>query len=78
MTKQTNNLQDVYINNARKDKVDLTVFLMNGVPIRGRVISFDNYTILLEVDKKQNLIFKHAISTIVPVKPIPYGEQENG
>ncbi len=78
MTKQTNNLQDVYINNARKDKVDLTIFLMNGVPIRGRVVSFDNYTILLEVDKKQNLIFKHAISTIVPSKPIPYGEQENG
>lgn len=74
--KNTNNLQDIFINNARKEKVELTVFLMNGVPIRGRVISFDNYTLLIEVDKKQNLIFKHAISTIVPTKPIPYGEQE--
>ena len=45
---------------------------MNGVPIRGRVLSFDNFTILLEVDKKQNLIYKHAISTIVPAKPISY------
>lgn len=74
--KHTNSLQDIFINNARKEKVELTVFLVNGVPVRGKVISFDSYTILLDVDKKQNLIFKHAISTIVPAKPVPYTEQE--
>ncbi len=77
MQKQINNLQDVFINNARKDKVDITVFLMNGVPIKGKILSFDNFTILMEVDKKQNLIYKHAVSTIVPIKPIPYCELED-
>lgn len=77
MQKQVHNLQDVYINNARKEKVDITVFLMNGVPIKGKILSFDNFTILMEVDKKQNLIYKHAVSTIVPVKPIPYTEVED-
>jgi host factor-I protein len=48
---------------------------VNGVPIKGRVLSFDNFTILMEVDKKQNLIYKHAISTFVPTKPIPYREE---
>jgi host factor-I protein len=76
MQKPINNLQDVYINNARKEKVDITVFLMNGVPIKGKILSFDNFTILMEVDKKQNLIYKHAVSTIVPIKPIPYSEVE--
>ena len=72
MNKQISNLQDYFLNNARKEKCDITVFLMNGVPIKGKVLSFDNFTILLEVDKKQNLVYKHAISTIVPLKPIPY------
>ena len=70
MSKQVNNLQDVFLNSARKNKTEITVFLVNGVPIKGRVVSFDNFTILLEVDKKQNLIYKHAISTIVPARAI--------
>ena len=76
MSKPKANLQDLYLNSTRKEKIDLTIFLMNGVPITGRVLSFDNFTILLEVDKKQNLIYKHAISTIVPSKPISYKEEE--
>jgi host factor-I protein len=72
MTAHVNNLQDVYLNTTRKEKVEITVYLVNGVPIKGRVLSFDNFTILMEVDKKQNLIYKHAVSTIVPFKPIPY------
>jgi len=70
MTKQISNLQDVFLNTARKERVDVTVFLMNGVPLKGKVISFDNFTILLSFDKKQNLIYKHAVSTIVPSKTI--------
>jgi host factor-I protein len=72
MTKQIKNLQDSFLNVSRKEKIALTIYLVNGVPIKGRVLSFDNFTILLEVDKKQNLIYKHAVSTILPGKPIPY------
>ncbi len=76
MGKQTKNLQDTFLNAARKDKVEITIYLMNGVPIKGKVISFDNFTILVEVDKKQNLIYKHAISTIMPSKPVQYKDED--
>lgn len=72
MGKQASSLQDVFLNNARKEKCEITIYLVNGVPIKGRVLSFDNFTVLIEVDKKQNMIYKHAISTIVPLKPMPY------
>ncbi len=72
MAKQVSNLQDVFLNNARKEKCELTIYLVNGVPIKCRVLSFDNFTILVEVDKKQNMIYKHAVSTVVPTKPMPY------
>jgi host factor-I protein len=77
MSKQITNLQDSFLNLSRKEKIALTIYLVNGVPIKGRVLSFDNFTILLEVDKKQNLIYKHAVSTILPVKPIPYTNIED-
>ncbi len=73
---QTNNLQDHVLNTARKEKLEINIFLVNGVPIKGRVLSFDNFTILLEVDKRQNLIYKHAVSTIVPSRPISYREED--
>jgi host factor-I protein len=73
---QYNNLQDHFLNTARKDKIDINIFLVNGVPIKGRVLSFDNFTILMEVEKRQNLIYKHAVSTIVPSRPISYREEE--
>lgn len=76
MSKQLNNLQDIFLNSTRKNKIEIIVFLVNGVPIKGRVLSFDNFTILLEVDKKQNLIYKHAISTMVPSKPIHFRDDE--
>ena len=76
MGKQTKNLQDTFLNAARKDKVEITIYLMNGVPIKGKVISFDSFTILVDVDKKQNLIYKHAVSTIMPSKPVQYKDEE--
>ena len=76
MTKNTRNLQDIFLNAAKKEKIGITIYLMNGVPIKGKVLSFDNFTILIEVDKKQNLIYKHAISTILPLKPISYKAME--
>ncbi len=51
MGNQAKNLQDSFLNVARKEKVEITIYLMNGVPIKGRVLSFDNFTILVEVDK---------------------------
>ncbi|WP_042681855.1 RNA chaperone Hfq [Anaerosalibacter massiliensis] len=66
------NLQDMFLNMARKDSVDITVFLVNGYQLKGTVKGFDNYTIILESEGKQQLIYKHAISTIVPSKTINY------
>lgn len=60
------NLQNVFLNTARKEKTEVTVFLVNGFQIKGRVISFDGFTVLVESLGKQNFIYKHAISTIIP------------
>jgi host factor-I protein len=74
--KQARNLQDTILNIVRKDRIDVTIYLMNGVPLNGRVTSFDNFTILIEVDRRQNLIYKHAVSTIVPQKIITLNDDE--
>ena len=68
--KQVINLQDTFLNRARKDNISITVFLVNGYQIKGSVKGFDNYTLVLDSEGKQQLIYKHAISTIVPVKTI--------
>ncbi|WP_434796176.1 RNA chaperone Hfq [Terrisporobacter vanillatitrophus] len=65
------NLQDLFLNNARKERVPVTIFLMNGVQVKGYVKGFDSYIVLVEGEnKQQNLIYKHAVSTIVPGKSI--------
>ena len=65
------NLQDLFLNNARKERVPVTIYLMNGVQVKGYVKGFDSYIVLLEGEnKQQNLIYKHAVSTIVPGKNI--------
>ncbi len=60
------NLQNVFLNTARKERTEITVFLVNGFQIKGRVLSFDGFTVLVESLGKQNLIYKHAISTVIP------------
>lgn len=62
------NIQDQYLNQLRKDGTVVTVFLMNGFQLRGQVKGFDNFTVLIETDGKQQLVFKHAISTFQPQK----------
>ncbi len=64
------NLQEVFLNHARKDKIPVTIFLTNGFQFRGIVKGFDSYVIILSSEGKQNVVYKHAISTIVPLKPI--------
>lgn len=65
---QSVNIQDNYLNQLRKEHISVTLFLTNGFQIRGVVKAFDNFTVLMETDGKQQLIFKHAISTFAPVK----------
>lgn len=68
--KQNINLQDAFLNKARKDNIGITIFLLNGYQLKGQVKGFDNYTIILDSDEKQQMIYKHAISTIIPMKQI--------
>lgn len=60
------NLQDVFLNKARVQKISVTIFLTNGYQFKGTVRGFDNYTIALDCDGKQNIVYKHAVSTIIP------------
>lgn len=69
MQKQVN-MQDVFLNQARRERSMLTIFLVNGFQFKGTVKAFDNYVMVLEVEGRQRLVYKHAISTIVPEKEI--------
>ncbi len=71
---KTQKLQDVFLNQARRDRLSVTVFLMNGFQLKGIVRSFDNFTLILDSDGKQQMIYKHAISTMIPPKPIDIKE----
>ena len=68
MEKPAQNIQDSFLNNARKDKIVLTIYLMSGVKLSGRIKSFDKYSLVLETNNQEQLIFKHAISTVVTQK----------
>ena len=68
MDKPAQNIQDSFLNNARKDKTVLTIYLMSGVKLSGRIKSFDKYSLVLETSNQEQLIFKHAISTVVTLK----------
>ena len=75
MTK-TNNLQDIFLTQARRERRSVTMFLMNGFQMRGCITGFDAFTVVLNSDGKQQIIYKHAISTIVPERPVPLTGQE--
>ena len=67
---KTQNLQDVFLNQVRKQHVPVTIFLMNGVKLQGVITWFDNYSMLLKRDGHIQLIYKHAVSTIMPSSPV--------
>src|ERR1700732_2357587 len=69
MDKLAQNIQEAFLNNARKDKIFLTIYLMSGVKLSGRIKSFDKYSVVLETNNQEQLIFKHAISTVVVSRP---------
>lgn len=64
------NLQDVFLNQVRKDKIVVVVYLTNGFQLKGIVRGFDNFIVILEAESKQQMIYKHAISTIIPAKEV--------
>lgn len=70
MSKSQLNLQDAFLNQVRKEKIPVTIFLVNGFQIKGMVKGFDNFTVIVELDQRQQLVYKHAISTVAPVRPI--------
>ncbi|MBC8130017.1 MAG: RNA chaperone Hfq [Rhizobiaceae bacterium] len=70
MADRLQNLQDLFLNTVRKQKISLTIFLVNGVKLTGVVTSFDNFCVLLRRDGHSQLVYKHAISTIMPSQPV--------
>jgi host factor-I protein len=71
MNKPVINLQDGFLNQVRKEGIAVTVYLINGFQLRGLVKGFDNFTIILDTDGKQNMVYKHAVSTIIPARALP-------
>ena len=67
---KSHNVQDVFLNHIRKNKVPVTVFLVNGVKLQGIITWFDNFSVLLRRDAHSQLVYKHAISTVMPSQPI--------
>ena len=78
MAEKSQNLQDLFLNSVRKQKNSLTIFLVNGVKLTGVVTSFDNFCVLLRRDGHSQLVYKHAISTIMPGGPITLFDEESG
>jgi host factor-I protein len=70
MSEKSQNVQDVFLNNIRKNKTPVTIFLVNGVKLQGIVTWFDNFSVLLKRDQHSQLVYKHAISTIMPAAPV--------
>ena len=77
MTDKKENLQDVFLNNVRKNKSSVTVFLINGVKLQGIITWFDNFCVLLRRDGHSQLVYKHAISTVMPVSPVQLWDDED-
>jgi host factor-I protein len=70
MEKSSQNIQDSFLNNARKEKTSVVIYLLGGVRLNGRIKSFDKYSLVLESNNQEHLVFKHAISTVVTGRPL--------
>jgi host factor-I protein len=76
--KPAQNIQDTFLNTVRKDKTPITIYLVSGVKLTGKIRSFDKYSVLLENNSQEQLIFKHAISTVVSNRSVLHGEHRPG
>lgn len=70
MNKSPINLQDTFLNQVRKENMPVTIYLVNGFQLKGLVRGFDNFTVVIEFEGKQQMVYKHAISTVMPMRPI--------
>lgn len=75
--KQSINIQDTFLNHLRKENVPVTIYLINGFQLRGQIKAFDNFTIVIDSDGKQQMVYKHAISTFTPQRPVSLVPAEN-
>ena len=73
-SKPAQNIQDTFLNTVRKDKTPITIYLVSGVKLTGKIRSFDKYSVLLENNSQEQLIFKHAISTVVSTRAVLHGD----
>ena len=78
MADKVNNLQDIFLNSVRKTKTPVTMFLVKGVKLQGIITWFDNFSVLLRRDGQSQLIYKHAISTVMPAHPVDLSDVEKG
>src|ERR1700677_789349 len=72
-SKRAQNIQDSFLNTARKERLSITIYLLSGVKLTGRIRSFDKYSVVLEANGQEQLIFKHGISTVVMGRTLPHG-----
>jgi len=77
MTNRQVNLQDAFLNQVRKENIPVTLYLVNGFQLKGMVKGFDNFTVVLEVEGKQQMVYKHAISTLMPLKAVNLMLEQN-
>ena len=75
---KTNNLQEIFLTQLRRERRPVTMFLMNGFQMRGIITGFDAFVVVLDSDGRQQVIYKHAISTIAPIRPVELRENEEG
>ena len=77
-SKPAQNIQDSFLNTARKERLNITIYLLSGVKLTGRIRSFDKYSVVLEASGQEQLIFKHAISTVVSNRSVMHSEHRVG
>ncbi len=70
MNKSSINLQDAFLNQVRKENLPVTIYLVNGFQLKGLIRGFDSFTVVIEFEGKQQMVYKHAISTVMPIRPI--------
>lgn len=75
MSRNQLNLQETFLNLVRRDNVPITMFLVNGVQLKGLVRGFDSFTVVLENDGRQSMVYKHAVSTISPLRPVDWNHR---
>lgn len=75
---KTQTLQDRFLIQCRRERMPVTVFMVNGFQMRGAIVDYDSFVILLDAEGKQEMVYKHAVSTIMPIRPIPLSEEQSG